>query len=106
MRGPDAGSPFLTQLNSGDETPQPASGPQVSYTNIATKYDEIVTPSPTSQVLAGSAGEVTNVLLQDKCPADSFEHVLLTNDPVTLQWVENALATPGPASPAFMPTCA
>jgi triacylglycerol esterase/lipase EstA (alpha/beta hydrolase family) len=101
----DAGSAFLTQVNSGDETPQPAAGPQISYTNLATKNDEIVTPSPTSQFLAGSAGEVTNVLLQDKCPADQFEHIFLTDDPVVVQWVENALAAPGPADPAFQPTC-
>src|SRR3954469_197152 len=102
----DAGSPFLTQLNAGDETPQPASGPQISYTNLATKYDEIVTPTPTSQFLAGSPSEVTNVLLQDKCPADTFEHVFLTDDPVVVQWVENALAQPGPADPSFTPVCA
>ncbi|MCW2989939.1 MAG: lipase, class 2 [Solirubrobacterales bacterium] len=101
----DAGSPFLTQLNAGDETPQPASGPPISYTNIATANDEIVTPSPTSQFLAGAPGEVTNVLLQDACPADQSEHILLTDDPVVLQWVQNALATPGPADPAFRPTC-
>ena len=104
----DAGSPFLTTLNAGDETPQPdpSTGLQVSYTNIATSHDEIVTPSPTSQFLAGSPSEVTNVLLQDKCPNDTFEHIFLTDDPVVLQWVENALATPGPADPAFTPTCA
>jgi triacylglycerol esterase/lipase EstA (alpha/beta hydrolase family) len=101
----DAGSAFLTQLNAGDETPQ-GGGPKVSYTNIATKNDEIVTPSPTSQFLAGSPDEVTNVLLQDKCPGDQSEHILLTDDPVVLQWVENALATPGPADPAFTPVCA
>jgi triacylglycerol lipase len=102
----DAGSPFLTQLNAGDETPQPAGGPQVSYTTIATSHDEIVKPSPASQFLAGSPDEVTNVLLQDACPADAFEHVLLTDDPVVVQWVENALASPGPADPAFKPVCA
>src|SRR3954465_3736954 len=48
----DAGPPFLTDLNSGDETPQPASGPRISYTILATKYDEIVQPSPTSQFLS------------------------------------------------------
>jgi triacylglycerol lipase len=101
----DAGSPFLTQLNAGDETPQPSSGPRISYTNIATKNDEIVTPTPTSQFLAGSPDEVTNILLQDKCPADQFEHILLTDDPVVLQWVENALATSGPADPSFTPLC-
>ncbi|MDX6666063.1 MAG: hypothetical protein QOG68_2269 [Solirubrobacteraceae bacterium] len=102
----DAGSPFLTALNAGDETPQPGSGPRISYTNLATSHDEIVTPTPTSQFLAGSPDEVTNVLLQDKCPGDAFEHILLTDDPVVLQWVENALATPGPADPSFAPICA
>jgi triacylglycerol lipase len=99
------GSEFLTTLNAGDETPQPGSGPQISYTNLATKYDEIVTNTPTSQFLAGSPSEVTNVLLQDKCPLDTSEHILLTDDPVVLQWVTNALASPGPADPAFEPVC-
>jgi triacylglycerol lipase len=102
----DAGSPFLTTLNAGDETPQPATGAPISYTNIATSHDEIVTPSPTSQFLAGAPSEVTNVLLQDKCPGDAFEHILLTDDPATLQWVENALGRPGPADPSFAPVCA
>jgi triacylglycerol lipase len=100
------GSPFLTALNAGDESPQPASGPPISYTNLATTNDEIVTTTPTSQFLAGSPDEVTNVLLQDKCKTDQSEHILLTDDPVVLQWVENALATPGPADPAFQPICA
>lgn len=100
-----AGSPFLTTLNAGDETPQPASGPSISYTNLATKYDEIVTETPTSQFLAGSPDEVTNVLIQDKCPANTAEHILLTDDLVVLQWVEHALARPGPADPGFAPTC-
>ena len=101
------GSPFLTALNEGDETPQPdpATGLRISYTNLATKYDEIVTETPTSQFLAGSPDEVTNVLIQDACPANAAEHVLLTDDPVVLQWVQNALATPGPADPAFKPIC-
>ena len=100
------GSPFLTTLNAGDETPQPSTGPQISYTNLATKYDEIVTETPTSQFLAGSPSEVTNILIQDKCPGNTAEHILLTDDPVVLQWVEHALATPGPADPAFQPLCA
>ena len=102
------GSAFLTTLNAGDETPQPdgGTGLSISYTNLATKYDEIVTETPTSQFLAGTPDEVTNVLIQDKCPANTAEHVLLTDDPVVLQWVEHALATPGPANPAFQPICA
>jgi len=98
-----AGSAFLTNLNAGDETPQPGSG-QISYTNLETKYDEIL-GDPNSAFLAGSAGEVTNVLIQDKCPEDTAEHIALTDDPVILQWVENALASPGPADPAFKPIC-
>jgi triacylglycerol lipase len=104
-----AGSDFYKQLNAGDETPQPDQelhpGLRISYTNIATKNDEIVTPSPTSQFLAGSPDEVTNVLLQDACPEDQFDHILLTDDPIVVQWVEDALAHPGPASPAFRPLC-
>ena len=100
----EAGSSFLRNLNAGDETPQ-GSGAQISYTVLETSHDEIVTPY-TSAFLSGSAGEVTNVLLQDKCPGDTFEHVALTDDPVVLQWVENALASPGPADPAFAPLCA
>lgn len=99
------GSPFLTALNADDETPQPELGPRISYTNLATINDEIVTETPTSQFLAGSPDEVTNVLLQDACPLDQAEHVLLTDDPVVLQWVVHALAKPGPADPGFQPLC-
>jgi triacylglycerol esterase/lipase EstA (alpha/beta hydrolase family) len=99
----EKGSAFLTNLNAGDETPQPGGG-LISYTNLETKYDEILN-DPSSAFLAGSPDEVTNVLLQGKCPEDTFEHVGLTDDPVVLQWVENALATPGPADPAFKPVC-
>lgn len=98
----EKGSAFLTNLNAGDETPQGAQ--PISYTNIETKNDEIL-GDPSSAFLAGSPSEVTNVLVQDKCPADQFDHVLLTDDPVVLQWVENALASPGPADPAFTPIC-
>lgn len=101
------GSPFLTTLNAVDETPQPdpATGLRISYTNLATANDEIVTETPASQFLAGSPDEVANVLLQDACPTDQSEHVLLTDDPVVLQWVRHALERPGPADPAFQPDC-
>jgi triacylglycerol lipase len=91
------GSPFLTALNAGDETPGP-----VSYTVVETKYDEVVTPY-TSAFLSGD--NTTNVLLQDKCPADVSEHLAIVGDPIALQWVENALGRPGPADPGFTPRC-
>jgi triacylglycerol lipase len=91
------GSPFLTALNAGDETPGP-----VSYTVVETRYDEVVTPY-TSAFLSGD--HTTDVRLQDACPADFSEHLAIVGDPIALQWVENALGRPGPADPSFKPTC-
>src|SRR3954463_16750686 len=93
-----AGSPFITALNSGDESPG-----DVSYTQVETRYDEVVTPY-TSAFLAPDTG-VTNVLLQDKCPPDVSEHLGIGHDPIALAWVENALGRTGPADPAFDPGC-
>jgi triacylglycerol esterase/lipase EstA (alpha/beta hydrolase family) len=91
------GSPFLTALNAGDETPG-----DVSYTVVETRYDEVVTPY-TSAFLSGE--NTTNVLLQDKCPADVSEHLAIVGDPIALQWALDALAHPGPANPGFTPRC-
>jgi len=96
-----AGSPFLTKLNSiGDTVAGPA------YTVISTTHDEVVTPYP-SQFLAGSAQQVTNITIQDKCPADVIEHDQAPNDPVVQRLVSNALARPAgqPADAAYQPSC-
>lgn len=94
-----AGSEFMQILNGdGDTVPGP------SYTVIATRYDEVVTPY-TSQFLAGRDRQVTNITLQDRCPLDLIEHDQAPNDPVVHQWVLNALNTDGPANYAFRPTC-
>ena len=54
----------------------------------------------------GSAKQITNITIQDKCPADVIEHDQAPNDPVVQQWAANALAVPnGPADPAFRPSC-
>ncbi|HEY2770351.1 MAG TPA: alpha/beta fold hydrolase [Solirubrobacteraceae bacterium] len=94
-----AGSTFLRHLNAGDQTPGP-----VSYTVIETSHDEVVTPYK-SAFLPLDHGRVTNVLLQDRCPADPAEHVTIPYDPVAIQWVLNALGRTGPADPAFRPDC-
>jgi triacylglycerol lipase len=94
-----AGSPFITELNAGDETPAP-----VSYTVIQTNKDEVVTPFE-SAFLPAAGDRVTNVLLQDKCPAVQTEHVGMTYDPVAIQWALSALGRPGPADPGFEPDC-
>ena len=93
-----AGSDFLQRLNSGDESPG-----AVSYTNLVTRYDEVVTPY-TSGYVAPDAG-VTNLTLQDKCPNDTTEHLRIIYDSVALQITMNALARSGPADPAFQPAC-
>jgi triacylglycerol lipase len=93
------GSSFLTTLNAGDQTPPP-----VNYTVIETIYDEVVIPY-TSAFLIGPASRVTNITLQQRCPGDLVGHLGITTDPVVLQWVENALASTGPAQASFVPTC-
>jgi hypothetical protein len=93
------GSAFLTELNAGDESPGP-----VSYTNVVTRYDAVVDPY-TSGHLAEDAG-VTNVTLQDSCPLDVADHVSIPADGPAIEWTLEALGRPGPADPAFRPTCA
>lgn len=94
-----AGSHFLERLNRGDETPG-----RVDYTQISTRYDEVVTPYQ-SAFLGPDGRRVTNVTVQDRCPADSFDHIAFSSDPVALQWVLDALRRPGPAAEGFVPAC-
>jgi triacylglycerol lipase len=94
-----AGSRFLRRLNNGDETPG-----RVSYTQIQTKYDEIVVPYESAFLEPGP--RTTNVLLQEACPGDLVEHITITYDPVALRWIEHALGRHGPADPSFEPRCA
>jgi hypothetical protein len=95
-----AGSPFMQKLNSVGDTD---AGP--SYTVISTVYDEVVIPY-NSQFLDGPARQVTNITIQDKCPADVFEHDQTPNDPVVHQIVAHALGQEsGPADPAYQPRC-
>jgi triacylglycerol lipase len=94
----EADSNLIKKLNKGDETPG-----KVSYTQVETSHDEIVTPFKSAFLEPGP--RTTNVLLQDACPADPAEHVSIIYDPVALQWIENALGRHGSADPDFDPTC-
>jgi triacylglycerol lipase len=40
-----------------------------------------------------------------RCPLDFSEHLGIIHDPVALRWIKNALGRPGPADPAFRPSC-
>ncbi|MCB5274767.1 Extracellular esterase EstB [Arthrobacter sp. SO5] len=95
-----AGSAFMQKLNSIGDT---VAGP--SYTVISTVNDEVVIPY-NSQFLNGPARQVTNLTIQDKCPADPIEHDQTPNDPVVHQIVAHALGkASGPADPAYQPSC-
>lgn len=77
------GSAFLNDLNADGEAI-----PGIEHTNIVTRYDELVTPY-TSGIMSDGG---TNIVLQDVCPTDLSEHVLLAIDPVVQQLVLRALA--------------
>jgi triacylglycerol esterase/lipase EstA (alpha/beta hydrolase family) len=88
-----AGSDFLTALNSPDETPG-----DVDYTQVTTRYDQVVVPY-TSAFLAEDPRS-TNITLQDRCPADVAEHLGIPMDPQAIAWVLHAFDREGPADPA------
>ncbi|HNP56960.1 MAG TPA: alpha/beta fold hydrolase [Gordonia sp. (in: high G+C Gram-positive bacteria)] len=85
------GSPFLKVLN-----PDPAIAPDIDFTMIVTRYDEIATPYTTG-LLRGR--NVRNVVLQDRCATDYTEHSEMTADPIAVREILNALH-PATAVPA------
>ncbi|GAA1788640.1 alpha/beta fold hydrolase [Nocardioides hankookensis] len=93
-----AGSPFLTRLNAGDETPG-----KVSYTQVTTRYDEVVVPYTSAYLAEGP--RTTNVTVQDLCPADLAEHVTIPMSRTAIAVTLNALTRRGPADPGFRPSC-
>ncbi|KFH67896.1 hypothetical protein MVEG_06627 [Podila verticillata NRRL 6337] len=71
------------QLNRGSDV-----APGVITSNIATKFDEVVTPFESCcQKKAG----VTSQLLQDLCMVSLNEHLTMVNSKVVLRWVMNQL---------------
>ena len=60
----------------------------VIYTNISTRYDELVSPY-TSSFLSGP--NVTNITLQDHCALDFSDHLSIISSPITGQYILNAL---------------
>jgi triacylglycerol esterase/lipase EstA (alpha/beta hydrolase family) len=95
-REQEAGSPFITSLNAGGET-----NPNVNYTVIESKNDEVVTPY-TSAFLA-PATNVTNILLQDQCSLDQGEHLSMPYDHIADADVLTALDPANPQHPACTP---
>ena len=93
-----AGSDFLQNLNAGDETPGP-----VSYTQITTRYDEVVVPYTSAYLAPGP--DTTNITLQDTCPTDLADHVRIPMSTAAIAWTLDALTHAGPADPAYQPPC-
>jgi len=79
------GSDFISKL----EARAPAPG--VIYTNLSTRYDELVSPY-TSSFLAGK--NVTNITMQDGCPLDASDHLSIISSRRTGRYILNALDPP------------
>ncbi|HET7509949.1 MAG TPA: alpha/beta fold hydrolase, partial [Solirubrobacterales bacterium] len=91
----EAGSAFITELNSGGETV-----PGVDYTVIQTRFDQVVTPY-TSAFLSGSS--VNNVLLQNQCILDLGDHLSMPYDHIADADVLTVLDPLHPRSPICTP---
>lgn len=79
------GSDFVTRLNDPSDTL-----PGVHHVNITTIYDQIATPYANN--LMTGPGDVTNVVVQDQCPADRVDHVTLPFDGPVASGIALALA--------------
>lgn len=80
-----------------------APAPGVVYTNLATRYDELVTPYTSASFLTGP--NVTNIVMQDGCPLDASDHLSIISSPRTGRIILNALdpahARPVPCVPVL-----
>jgi triacylglycerol lipase len=77
------GSPFLAGLNSPTDVPGAA-----TYTALGTTHDELATPAPQASFLQDGG---TNASVQQFCPNDGAEHILLLFDVPTAGLVVSAL---------------
>ncbi len=84
------GSPFMQKMRRGGVAVD-----GIKYTNIVTKYDQLVRPY-TSGIETG----MRNITVQDKCAQDYTEHFEIAADPVAAAYVLNAL---DPAHPRPVP---
>jgi triacylglycerol lipase len=74
-------SAFITKLREGG-----VAVPGITYTNIVTKYDELVVPY-TSGIEPG----MHNIVVQNQCALDFSEHLEIAADPIAAVDVLNAL---------------
>jgi hypothetical protein len=96
QQGADAN--FIKALNSRQET---FAG--ISYTEVYTHNDQVVVPNMDSNGSSSvhGPGQIANVAVQDVCPADTSEHLLVgTVDPVAWALFLDAITHEGPANTA------
>ncbi|MGW0503340.1 esterase/lipase family protein [Micromonospora sp. NPDC003241] len=86
------GSPFLTALNAGDDTPG-----DVRWTTVRTRQDELVRPVDNAMLADGA----TNVLIQSRCPLRVVGHLGLVADGTTYSVIRQALRDQ-PVNPACL----
>ena len=90
---------FIAALNSGGET---FAG--IDYTVNYTHNDEVVTPNSDEETGSSSLrtgdGRIENTALQEICPSNSADHLVIGSyDPVAWALVLDALTHDGPADP-------
>ena len=92
-----AGSALLTELAAGGDLDG-----DVRYAVVSTSTDTVVTPVA-SQVPVGPADRVRALVVQDRCPADTVDHVHLPADPAVNAWTVAALDARGLPDPEALP---
>lgn len=92
-----AGSPFIEKMNAGG-----VYAPGVHYTNIMTKYDELVVPWTAGYV---EGPDAVNIVVQDTCEQDYSDHLAIAASVRSQAMVLNALdpAHPVPVPCVFVP---
>lgn len=92
-----AGTEFMGKIRAGG-----VYVPGITYTNIITRYDDVVIPY-TSGYEEGP--NTTNIILQDVCAQDFADHLSIAGEPVAATLVLNALdpAHPRPVPCVFVP---
>jgi triacylglycerol esterase/lipase EstA (alpha/beta hydrolase family) len=76
--------------------------PEITYTNIMTRFDELIVPYTSGELRAENA---TNIVVQDGCSQDYSEHLAIAGSRRAAQFVLNALdpAHPQPVGCEFVP---
>ncbi|MFE3292289.1 esterase/lipase family protein [Rhodococcus sp. NPDC059234] len=92
-----AGTPFMEKVRAGG-----VYAPGITYTNIITRYDELVMPYMSGYEEGPNA---TNIFVQDYCSQDYGDHLSISGEPVAATIVLNALdpAHPRPVPCVFVP---